>query len=65
MSDVLLVEDVGADPAFCAGVDLKQAAREGERYFRRYDDEDCINQVARVRKPVVGAVGGAAFTGGL
>jgi len=55
----------GADPAFCAGVDLKQAAAEGEGYFRRYDAEDCIGQVGLVRKPVFGAINGAAFTGGL
>jgi enoyl-CoA hydratase/carnithine racemase len=55
----------GADPAFCAGVDLKQAGREGAEYFRRFDTEDCINQVALVRKPIVGAINGATFTGGL
>ncbi|HVW41092.1 MAG TPA: enoyl-CoA hydratase [Amycolatopsis sp.] len=55
----------GANPAFCAGLDLKQAAREGQRYFDRFRTEDCINQVGRVRKPVIGAVNGAAFTGGL
>lgn len=55
----------GTDPAFCAGVDLKQAGREGAEYFRRFDNEDCINQVARLRKPVIGAVNGATFTGGL
>jgi enoyl-CoA hydratase/carnithine racemase len=55
----------GADPAFCAGVDLKQAAREGEAYFRRHRDEPCIEQVGRMVTPVVGAVNGAAFTGGL
>jgi enoyl-CoA hydratase len=55
----------GADPAFCAGVDLKQAFAEGAAYFARYREEDCIGQVGRMRKPVVGAVNGAAFTGGL
>jgi enoyl-CoA hydratase/carnithine racemase len=55
----------GADPAFCAGVDLKQAAREGAAYFGRFDRENCIGQVALVRTPVIGAVNGAAFTGGL
>jgi enoyl-CoA hydratase/carnithine racemase len=55
----------GTDPAFCAGVDLKQAAREGAAYFRRFEEESCIGQVAMVRKPIVGAVNGAAFTGGL
>ena len=55
----------GADPAFCAGVDLKQAAREGAAFFRRFDEENCVGQVALVRKPVIGAVNGAAFAGGL
>lgn len=55
----------GADPAFCAGVDLKEAARDGARYFGRFSDEDCIGQAARVRKPLIGAVNGATFTGGL
>jgi enoyl-CoA hydratase len=55
----------GSDPAFCAGVDLKQAAREGAAYFARYQDANCIEQVALMRTPVVGAVNGAAFTGGL
>jgi enoyl-CoA hydratase len=55
----------GADPAFTAGVDLKQAAEEGEVYFARFRREDCIRQVAEVRKPIVGAVNGAAITGGL
>jgi enoyl-CoA hydratase/carnithine racemase len=55
----------GTDPAFCAGVDLKEAAREGPAYFRRFDEENCVAQVALVRKPVIGAVNGPAFTGGL
>lgn len=55
----------GADPAFCAGVDLKEAVRDGAGYFRRFEQEDCVRQVALVRKPVIGAVNGAAFTGGL
>lgn len=55
----------GADPAFCAGVDLKAAAADPAAYFAIFDDKDCINQVSRVRKPVIGAVNGATFTGGL
>ena len=62
---VLAVVLTGADPAFCAGVDLKQAAAEGAAYFARYREEDCIGRVGRLRKPVVGAVNGPAFTGGL
>ncbi|WP_409329999.1 enoyl-CoA hydratase [Trujillonella humicola] len=55
----------GSYPAFCAGVDLKEAARDGAAYFARFDTENCIGQAALVRKPLVGAVNGAAFTGGL
>jgi enoyl-CoA hydratase len=55
----------GADPAFCAGVDLKQAAAEGRGYFNRFHEEHCILQVSQVAKPVIGAINGAAFTGGL
>jgi enoyl-CoA hydratase len=64
-SDVRVVILTGADPAFCAGIDLKEAAAKGAEYFRGFDDHDCINQVARVRKPVIGAINGATFTGGL
>lgn len=55
----------GADPAFCAGVDLKEAARDGEAYFARFEAQNCITQVARMRTPIIGAINGAAFTGGL
>src|SRR5215217_2902433 len=55
----------GSDPAFCAGVDLKEAARDGEAYFAHYLETDCIGQVALVATPVVGAINGATFTGGL
>jgi enoyl-CoA hydratase/carnithine racemase len=55
----------GAGPAFCAGVDLKELARDGEAYLARFDAEDCIRQVALMRKPVIGAINGATFTGGL
>jgi enoyl-CoA hydratase len=55
----------GADPAFCAGVDLKEAARDGAAYFAQFEATDCIGQVALMRTPVVGAINGATFTGGL
>ena len=55
----------GSDPAFCAGVDLKEAARDGAAYFAQYDDANCITQVALLRTPVIGAINGATFTGGL
>jgi enoyl-CoA hydratase len=63
--DVRVIVLTGTDPAFCAGVDLKEAARDGADYFAQFDDTDCISQVALVRTPVVGAVNGATFTGGL
>lgn len=55
----------GTDPAFCAGIDLKEAARDGERYFDRYRETPCVEQVARMATPVIGAVNGPTFTGGL
>lgn len=55
----------GADPAFCAGVDLKEAARDGAAYFDEFRSRSCITRVADMRTPIVGAVNGAVFTGGL
>jgi enoyl-CoA hydratase/carnithine racemase len=55
----------GTDPAFCAGIDLKEAARDGEAYFDKHRAQPCIPQVARMATPVIGAINGATFTGGL
>ncbi|KUI24801.1 enoyl-CoA hydratase [Mycobacterium sp. IS-1742] len=55
----------GADPAFCAGVDLKEAARDGTEYFAEFQQQSCIARVAQMRTPIIGAVNGAVFTGGL
>jgi enoyl-CoA hydratase len=55
----------GADPAFCAGLDLKQAQRDGAAYFERLHAENCITKVAQLSKPVLGAINGAAITGGM
>src|SRR5260370_40125895 len=62
---VSVVVLTGADPAFCAGVVIKEFARDGSAYLARFDETDCISHVARMRTPVIGAVSGAAFTGGL
>jgi enoyl-CoA hydratase len=55
----------GTDPAFCAGIDLKEAARDREAYFDKHRAQPCIPQVARMATPVIGAINGATFTGGL
>jgi enoyl-CoA hydratase/carnithine racemase len=55
----------GADPAFCAGVDLKEAARDGLDYFEEFKTQSCIAAVAEMRTPIIGAINGATFTGGL
>ncbi|MGE2728365.1 enoyl-CoA hydratase [Mycolicibacterium vaccae] len=55
----------GTDPAFCAGVDLKEAAQHGMAYFAEFRTHDCIAAVAEMRTPVVGAINGPTFTGGL
>jgi enoyl-CoA hydratase len=55
----------GADPAFCSGVDLKEAQRDGLNYFEEFRSQSCIAAVAKMRTPIVGAINGATFTGGL
>ena len=55
----------GADPAFCAGVDLKEAQRDGLNYFEEFRSQSCIAAVAKMRTPIIGAINGATFTGGL
>lgn len=55
----------GADPAFCAGVDLKEAHRHGTEYFAEFRSHNCIEATATMRTPIVGAINGAVFTGGL
>jgi enoyl-CoA hydratase len=55
----------GVDPAFCAGVDLKEAQQLGSAYFERFRTRSCIARVAELATPVIGAVNGPVFTGGL
>lgn len=63
--NVLAVVLTGTDPAFCAGVDLKEAARDGMKYFAEFRTQSCITAVGEMRTPVIGAINGATFTGGL
>lgn len=62
---VLAVVLTGTDPAFCAGIDLKEAARDGLKYFEEFKTQSCITAVAEMRTPIIGAINGATFTGGL
>ena len=55
----------GVDPAFCAGVDLKEAQRLGTAYFEQFQTQSCIRKTAQMRKPIIGAINGPVFTGGL
>ena len=55
----------GTDPAFCAGIDLKEAARDGLAYFDEFTTQSCISAVAEMRTPILGAINGSTFTGGL
>lgn len=55
----------GADPAFCAGVDLKEAQELGMGYFEKFQSHNCIAKPAQLCKPIIGAVNGPVFTGGL
>lgn len=63
--DVRAIVLTGADPAFCAGLDLKALAADGPDYLQLFHDDHCIRLVGELATPVVGAVNGAAFTGGL
>jgi len=51
----------GADPAFCAGLDLTELAQPGSRLGSRAHE----NAVPDLSTPLIGAVNGAAVTGGL
>lgn len=55
----------GTDPAFCAGVDLKEAQTLGMAYFERFRSHNCITKTGQLHTPIVGAINGATFTGGL
>ena len=53
----------GADPAFCAGLDLKEL---GAGHLDEPDDQSPVRNspFPAMSKPVIGAVNGAAITGG-
>lgn len=55
----------GADPAFCAGVDLKEAQRLGSAYFEKFQTQSCIRKTGEMCTPIIAAINGPVFTGGL
>lgn len=55
----------GTDPAFCAGVDLKEAQSLGMEYFAKFQSHNCITRTGQMKTPIIGAINGATFTGGL
>jgi enoyl-CoA hydratase len=60
--DVDAIVLTGADPAFCAGLDL----REYEQFGRAPDGtSETILSIGELATPVIGAINGAATTGGL
>jgi methylglutaconyl-CoA hydratase len=55
----------GADPAFCAGADLKNPPGQGGSGWRSVPFPDFLQHILDSPKPVIAAVNGAAFAGGL
>lgn len=64
-ADVDVVILTGADPAFCAGLDLKELGAGGNRLDAGGDRDPAVNKpFPSMTKPVIGAVNGVAVTGG-
>jgi enoyl-CoA hydratase len=56
----------GADPAFCAGLDLKELGSTGENLSVVEQSSDGTARFwEQLSKPVIGAINGVAVTGGL
>lgn len=66
--DVDVIVLTGTDPAFCAGLDLKELGTAGTRLAGGSARDDGPSMVRgpfpAVAKPVIGAINGAAITGG-
>jgi enoyl-CoA hydratase len=65
--DIAVIILTGADPAFCAGFDLRQLSTE-LRAVQRQRQSDPVGHLGLLplhETPVIGAINGAAVTGGL
>jgi enoyl-CoA hydratase len=61
--DVLIL--TGADPAFCAGLDLKELGSGSQDVSASAGgDRSQPGPLPRIRKPIIGAINGVAVTGG-
>jgi len=62
--DVDAIVLTGADPAFCAGLDLKALQSDADLQHVVLSDEEINRPFPETVKPVIGAINGAAVTGG-
>ncbi len=62
--DVAAVVVTGADPAFCAGLDLRELGSSERNTDMAAPPSDRRGPLPRIGKPIIGAVNGAAITGG-
>ena len=64
-NEVRCIVLTGADPAFCAGADLKNPPGQSIKGGRAVPYADVLTAILESNKPVIGAINGAAFAGGL
>jgi len=64
-NEVRCIVLTGADPAFCAGADLKSPPGRSIKGGRAVPYADVLTAMLESNKPVIGAINGAAFAGGL
>ncbi|MEP6661827.1 MAG: enoyl-CoA hydratase [Acidimicrobiales bacterium] len=63
--DVDVIILTGADPAFCAGLDLKElGSTAGNLRIRTSEESDERGPFPKLSKPLIGAINGVAVTGG-
>jgi enoyl-CoA hydratase len=55
----------GVDPAFCAGLDLKELGAGGPTAGTSAPEAEATSPVPAMAKPLIGAINGVAVTGGL